>query len=55
MKTSFNIGLVKVENCTISKNNIYDYIFWPLWCVFTHSCGGDALILKNKNLKFDYF
>jgi hypothetical protein len=25
MKKSFNIGLVEVESCTISKNNICDY------------------------------
>jgi hypothetical protein len=30
MKTSFDIGLVEVESCIVSKNNICDYIFWPL-------------------------
>jgi hypothetical protein len=29
MKSSFNINLVEVESCTISKNNTCDYIFWP--------------------------
>ncbi len=29
MKTSFNIDLVKIESCTILKNNNYDKIFWP--------------------------
>jgi hypothetical protein len=36
MKTSFNIFLVKVEICIVLKNNIYDNIFWPLYCALTH-------------------
>jgi hypothetical protein len=27
MKTSFNIGLVEVESCIVSKNSICDYNF----------------------------
>jgi hypothetical protein len=29
MKTFFNIGLVEVESCIVSKNDIGDNIFWP--------------------------
>jgi hypothetical protein len=30
MKTTFDIGLVEVESCIVSKNNICDNIFLPL-------------------------
>jgi hypothetical protein len=36
MKFYFNIGLMEVESYTVLENNIYDYIFWPPLCAFTH-------------------
>jgi hypothetical protein len=35
MKTCFNIGLVEVESCIISKKNVCDNMFCPPYCAFT--------------------
>jgi hypothetical protein len=51
MKNSFNIGLVNIESCTISKNNICDNIFWPPYGAFTYTSWNMMFQMTQKSPK----